>query len=351
MHYTNKSKAILNWYDCRKRNLPWRSSKNPYKVWLSEVMLQQTQVETVIPYYENWLNNYPTILSVANADLDDLLKIWEGLGYYTRCRNFYRAAREVVSKFNCKIPDQIDRFRTLPGVGDYIAGAVMSIAFNQSHVAIDGNHRRVISRVLGLKSLSRYNQKRLKSYLRKLIAINRPGDMNQALMDIGSSICKPRSTCCIECPLHNSCRAYLSGKPLSYPDKISGKRIPVKNIVAALFEREDKILISKRPERGLLGGLWELPNTEIPNGSNPQESLKNILNKKNSHNIKVGENVGEIKHTFTHFKMNVSLYHCKVSNYSVSEPMSKWVSFSDLNQYAFSKANHKLFGLIKKENV
>jgi len=342
---------ILGWYDQNKRDLPWRKSQDPYKIWLSEVMLQQTQVETVIPYYKNWLKNYPTIQSVANANLDDLLKIWEGLGYYSRCRNFFHAAKEVASNYAGIIPNRIEEFRLLPGVGDYIAGAVMSIAFNQSHIAMDGNHRRVISRVLGIKKISRHNQNRIKTSLRKLIAIDRPGDVNQALMDIGSSICKPREVFCVDCPFQNSCKAFLLGQPLSYPDKVLKKKIPTKKVAAVLIEHEDSLLISKRPENGLLGGLWELPNYELNNGDIPVDILKRKLEDDFDYDIKIGEKLGVIDHAFTHFKMNVTLYQCKVTNPTVSEPGIKWVHFSDLNQYAFSKANHKLFQLVEKENV
>ncbi len=314
-------------------------------------MLQQTQVETVIPYYENWLKHYPTIQSVAEADLDDLLKIWEGLGYYSRCRNFYQAAKEIELKYNGLIPDQFEKFRTLPGVGKYIAGAVMSIAFDQSHVAMDGNHRRVISRVLGIKKLSRHNQNRIKNTLKALVAAGRAGDLNQALMDIGSSICKPREVFCQNCPFQFSCKAFLSGKPLAYPEKIKKKKTPTKIVAAALLEHEDKILISKRPAKGLLGGLWELPNIELKNGEVPQESIKGKLEDQYGCPIDVGDKLGEINHTFTHFKMNVTLYHCQATNYRVSESSAKWVRFSELNQYAFSRANHKLFQLVEKENV
>ena len=181
MYNTNISKEILCWYDKNKRDLPWRKTNDPYKIWLSEVMLQQTKVETVIPYYNNWLKNYKTIQSVAQANLDELLKIWEGMGYYSRCKNFYHAAKEIIYKYNGTIPNQFDVFKSLPGVGDYIAGAVMSIAFNHPHPSIDGNHRRVISRILGIKNVSRYNKNRIYNYLKKIVEIDRPGDLSAAL--------------------------------------------------------------------------------------------------------------------------------------------------------------------------
>jgi A/G-specific adenine glycosylase len=351
LHYTNKTKTILKWYDREKRLLPWRETLDPYKIWLSEVMLQQTQVNTVIPYFKKWLIHYPTIQSVAEAKLDDLLKLWEGLGYYSRCRNFYNGAKEVILKFDGIIPSSIEVFRKFPGVGEYISGAVMSIAFNQPYIAMDGNHRRVISRVLGIKNLSKHNLNRIKYSLTQLIGIERPGDVNQALMDIGSSICKSREALCLNCPMQSTCRAFLSGKPLSYPFKIKKKIKTTRQLAAALIEDRGSILIFKRPHKGLLGGLWELPNVVISNYESARKNLKDQMEKKYGYNIMVNQSLGKISHSFTHYKMNIRLYQCKTKKNKISEPSIKWVRYSDLDQYAFSKANHKLFELIEEKNV
>ena len=351
MYNTNISKEILNWYDKNKRDLPWRKTNDPYKIWLSEVMLQQTRVETVIPYYNNWLQNYKTIQSVAHANLDELLKIWEGLGYYSRCKNFYYAAQKIHYKYNGIIPNQFDTFKSLPGVGDYIAGAVMSIAFNQPHPSIDGNHRRVISRILGIKNLSRYNKNRMNNFLKKLVSIDRPGDINQAIMDIGSTICKPKEVFCNFCPVQFECKACILSKPLEYPKKTYKKKIPTRNLAAALIEYGDYILISKRPVDGQLGGLWELPNIELKNGESPEKLLKKSINTHFACTIKVGKNLGLIHHTFTHFKMNITLFRCILKHNQKVDPSAKWIRWSELDQYAFSKGNHKLFQLYQKENV
>ena len=351
MYNTNISKDILCWYDNNKRDLPWRKTNDPYKIWLSEVMLQQTRVETVIPYYNIWLENYKTIQSVAQTNLDKLLKIWEGMGYYSRCKNFYYASKEIIYKYNGIIPNQFDVFRSLPGVGDYIAGAVMSIAFNQSHTSIDGNHRRVISRILGIKNLSRHNKNRINNYLKKLVAIDRPGDINQAIMDIGSTICKPKEVFCDFCPVQFSCKACVSSKPLEYPKKIYKKKIPTRNLVAALIEYGDYIFISKRPIDGQLAGLWELPNIELKNGECPEKLLKKSINNHYACTIEVGKNLGLIHHTFTHCKMNITLFRCLLKHDQKINSSAKWIRWSELDQYAFSKGNHKLFQLYQKENV
>ena len=351
MYNTNISKEILCWYDNNKRDLPWRKTNDPYKIWLSEVMLQQTRVETVIPYYNIWLENYKTVQSVAQSNLDKLLKIWEGMGYYSRCKNFYYASKEIIYKYNGIIPNQFDVFRSLPGVGDYIAGAVMSIAFNQSHTSIDGNHRRVISRILGIKNLSRHNKNRINNYLKRLVAIDRPGDINQAIMDIGSTICKPKEVFCDFCPVQFSCKACVSSKPLEYPKKIYKNKIPTRNLAAALIEYGDYIFISKRPIDGQLAGLWELPNIELKNGECPEKLLKKSINNHYACTIEVEKNLGLIHHTFTHFKMNITLVRCLLKHDQKINSSAKWIRWSELDQYAFSKGNHKLFQLYQKENV
>ena len=346
----NTNNRILQWYSLNKRDLPWRRTSDPYKIWLSEVMLQQTQVETVIPYYEKWINHYPTIKSVALENIDNLLKIWEGLGYYSRCRNFHEAIKDIFYNHKGVIPKQIEDFKSLKGVGVYISGAVMSIAFNQTHIAVDGNHSRIIARVLGVKNQTSRNLKRINNYLTKLVMEGNPGEINQALMDMGSNICKSYKVICVNCPFHFSCKAFQSGHPLSYPQKIRPKTIPTKTIAAALVNHGDNIFISKRPLKGLLGGLWELPNIELVNGEIPEDLLKIKFADQFGLTIKVGHKLGMINHTFTHFKMNVLLYNCQAKDQPLSKNTEKWVSFSDLDQYAFSKANHKLFKLVELRN-
>ena len=342
MYSTNNIDSILKWYDIHKRSLPWRATNDPYKIWLSETMLQQTQVNIVIPYYKKWINKYPTVQSVANANLDSLLKLWEGMGYYSRCRNFYNAANIIINHHNGKIPDNKKIFLLLPGVGEYISGAVLSIAFNKQYPAMDGNQKRVISRLLGLKKLSKHNELRIKKKLKLLVNCNRPGDINQALMDIGSSICKPKNVFCESCPLQQSCKAFLSEMPLSYPEIVKQKPISIKKMVAALISYRRKVLIIKRPEKGLLGGLWELPMVEISNNDS-ESSITKYVKKYYGLNIIVEENLGEVNHAYTHFKVKIVLFKCNCEYFNKS--------MFEIKRYAFSKANHKLFNLLTVNNV
>ena len=344
---------LLRWYSQNKRNLPWRDIHDPYKTWLSEVMLQQTQVNTVIPYYNKWIAKYPTLLSVAETQIDDLLKLWEGLGYYSRCRNFFNSCQIIMNEYGGKIPSNITEFKSLPGVGPYIAGAVMSIGFNNPQPAIDGNINRIMCRYLGLKNQTKYNKARIYTTLSTFISVN-PGDILQALMDIGSLICKPYSVSCNQCPLSNSCKGFLNGSPLLYPIYKYKKSLPVKNIIAGLVQHNDKIFITKRKDDGALGGLWELPMILVKD-YNDRSLFKKLLKDKYNLNLKINNKIGNILHSFSHYKMNIEIFNCEIMNIrnqkSSNNNISKWINRREIVNYAFHKANHKLFELIEKNNV
>ena len=238
--FTNQ---LLHWYKNNKRTLPFRNTKDPYKIWVSEVMLQQPQIKTGIPYFNRWVKEYPTSKSAADASLDKLLKLWEGLGYYRRCRNFHKALKIVEQKYEGEIPNNFDEFLTLPGVGEYTAGAVLSIAYQKCIPAIDGNVKRVMARILGIRNLTIKNQKRLKSNVQKLIPTTNPGNFNQALMELGALICTPINPSCEICPLSNYCKAYKYKEPALYPLKKKKKSKPHYIVVAGIIWRDDKFFI------------------------------------------------------------------------------------------------------------
>ena len=343
MYNTYKYENLLDWFYSNKRILPWRNTKDPYMIWLSEVMLQQTQVNVVIPYYNQWIKHFPTIESVAETNLDNLLKLWEGLGYYSRCRNFYNAAKYVVKHYNGIIPDQYDLFILLPGVGEYIASAVMSIAFNQKYPAIDGNLKRVLARYLGFKNISKRNLLRIKKELVIMIDSN-PGDVNQALMDIGSLICKPSTAICSLCPLNISCRAALSFDPTQYPFKKQKKSIPTKHYISAYISYNNYILITKRPLKGLLAGLWELPMVEKSKDSDSIDILNNYTTKSLGCSINIINKIGVVKHAYSHYKISITLFKCEPINIDVKN--SRWITLNEIDDFTFSKANHKLFNTL-----
>ena len=305
-------KPLLSWYDVNKRTLPFRDISNPYYTWLSEIMLQQTQVNTVIPYFKKWIRAFPSLIDVAIASQHDVLKQWEGLGYYSRCRNFHKASQIVMEKYHGKIPSDYEQFLALPGVGTYTAGAVLSIAFNQAIPAIDGNIRRIASRFLGRKKMSPNAHKRIVNFLQNEIHSKRPGDFNQALMDLGSIICTAKNPECDKCPIQINCKAFKFGSPEAYPEKIKKKKSPHYQVAAGLIWKGEKFLIQQRAENGLLGGLWEFPGGKVEIGETLEEALKRELMEECKLSPKIHRKAGTVKHVFTHFSIEMNLFHCSV---------------------------------------
>ena len=350
MYNTNNtyfSDNLLHWYDSNKRDLPWRKTNDLYKIWLSEVMLQQTRVNTVVPYYLLWVKKYKSIKTVAKADYQNLLKLWEGLGYYSRCRNFYKSCLIIINDYDGKIPLDYLTFRSLPGVGDYIASAVLSIGQNQPHPAIDSNVKRVMARVLKIKHVTKRNNRRIRNRLIKWMDPERPGDINQALMDLANKICRVDHAYCNTCPIDKVCMAEKMSIPESYPTKLNKKIIPHKEIVAGIIWQREKFLITKRPENALLGGLWEFPSAEIQFNETPIGALRRQISKDFNIYINIGKKLGHVKHAYSHFKITLTLYQCK-TNRSVKNIYKeyKWIIPTEVNNYPFPKSNHKLFKLL-----
>ena len=305
-------RKLLEHYDAHRRDLPWRMNREPYRVWVSEIMLQQTRVETVVPRYTRWMEHFPTIEVLADADEEAVLKAWEGLGYYTRARNLHRSARMVLEKLGGVLPGDAINLRELPGVGEYSAGAIASIAYGQAVPAVDGNARRVLSRLFDLDGTS---DALLRRRAVELLDIDRPGDWNQALMELGSKVCLPRSPRCDECPVACECRAMAEGTQALRPAPKQRSKLGTRIYAVLVGHRPSgELLMVRRPSEGLLGGLWEFPSVEIEGGDSPGEDLlKQVLSEGWR---AVSERVGlvldtgsgdrrllpEVKHTFTHFK-------------------------------------------------
>ena len=255
---------LLAWYDATKRDLPWRESGDPYRIWVSEVMLQQTRAETVIPYYERWMERFPTAVELAEASLEEVLLEWRGLGYYARARNLHRAANIVGRRFGGLLPRTEEGLRELPGIGEYTAAAIASIAFGLAVPAIDGNARRVFSRLFDLPAPTRGELRGLAS---ELVDPGRPGDFNQAVMEFGALRCTPRSPVCGGCPLERLCLAKSRGTVERRPAPRRRARVrEVELAVLAAIDREARVLVVRRPEEGLLGGMWEFPAAEVKGG-------------------------------------------------------------------------------------
>ncbi len=343
------SERLLHWYDREARNLPWRGTKDPYRIWLSEVMLQQTQVETVIPYYEKWLAQFPTLESVACAERDELLKVWEGLGYYSRCRNFHEACRLVKKSHSGEIPMNWSDFRALPGVGDYTAAAVLSIAFQQAHPVVDGNVRRVMARMLSYSEPTENGVALFKGRLAELLNSDRPGDFNQAMMELGSEVCKHSKPRCSDCPVARTCQSKQDGTVGKFPVKSVKKSRPHRTVVAGIIWRGKKFLIQKRPAEGLLGGLWEFPGGKVEKGESLRDALIREIQEETGLAVEEGKKVGAVDHAYTHFSITLHLYHCRALNCSQfhrGNQRRRWISPDERSEFAFPRATHKLFKIL-----
>ena len=337
---------LLNWFYQNKRTLPWRCGRTPYRVWVSEIMLQQTQVNTVIPYYKKWIKKYPTLKSFKESNFDDVIKIWEGLGYYSRCHNMFNAAKLINSTF----PNNYDELINLPGIGDYTAKTILAIAFKKNLVGIDTNLERIGYRILGLKTKTKRNQKRVVKYLEENQCTNNPGDYNEALMDLGSSLCKASITYCNQCPLKNICKAYASSSPILYPTPKVRKKIPIYDVAVSVIEYKNKILITKRLNKNFLPGLWEFPGGKIEKSETALQAI--IREVKEETNLTVSNPIflGNIKHKYSHFGVNISLFISfpkSIKSLNLSQEY-RWIRMKDILNYPLPKANHKMLDILKK---
>ena len=353
--YSDFASHLLAWYDGRSCNFPWRDCKDPYKIYLSEVMLQQTQASTVLPYYKKWIQKYPTIQSVANDTQEQILKQWEGLGYYGRARNFHKSCKIIVNDFGGMITNSSDEFSKLPGVGPYISAAVMSIAFQHPLPAVDSNAIRVGARMemLDLPYPKKLNI--IYDYFKSHISIERPGDFNQAIMDLGREICTADSPKCSVCPVSKFCKALINKSVDKYPIKVKSSKKPHYNVAVGVIWNNGKILISKRRENGLLGGLWEFPGGKIEKGESARECIIREVKEELGVLVQPTSFLKQIKHAYTHFSITMDAYHC---DYLQGSPEAigcdnwKWIAPQEISLLPFPKANHKLFDkIIIEESV
>lgn len=345
---------LIQWFQEEQRDLPWRKDNNPYKVWVSEVMLQQTRVDTVIPYYNRFLEKFPTIEAFANADDEEVLKIWEGLGYYSRVRNLHTAVKEVVSKYNGIVPDTKEDILKLKGVGPYTAGAVLSIAYGRPIPAVDGNVMRVISRIMLItediaKSSSR---KVFENAVEKLMYHANPSYFNQALMELGALICTPTSPSCLLCPVREHCQAFENGVQDELPVKTRKKKTRHEDILAVVLKNEEgKILINKRPEEGLLANLWEFPNLKIVPLLDPWETLQDFLSTEYFLDASIEQqSFTEVRHIFTHLTWTIDAYEGRLKSGEVDEYGSlRFVTEEELGELAFPVSHQKIWRAYKEQ--
>lgn len=343
--------ALLDWFDVNQREMPWRSNPQPYYTWVSEVMLQQTQVDTVIPYFHRFVSKFPTVNDLAKAPIDDVLKLWEGLGYYSRARNLHKAAQEVVH-LGGHLPQTYEALQTLSGIGPYAAAAIASIAFGVPVPVVDGNVLRVFSRFWGIFEDIRMPKVRLLLFQRLTPYIQdvKPGDFNQAIMELGALVCSPKKPNCSVCPLQKDCLAYNTSQVDLLPYKSKGKAVPHYTIVVGVVFKEGKVLIAKRKADQMLGGLWEFPGgKQEPNESLEQTVMREIY-EETGLRIHVQNQLCVVKHAYSHFKITLHAYRCSYVS-GIPKPKSsdglEWVAVSDLSEYAFPMANKKVLDVLK----
>jgi A/G-specific adenine glycosylase len=337
---STQAELLLHWYALNGRKLPWRDHPDPYAIWVSEIMLQQTRVDTVIAYYQKWMQKFPNLGDLAKATENELLSTWEGLGYYSRVRNLHRAAQIVVENYKGRIPENVDELVKLPGIGRYTAGAIASIAFKADVPTLDSNIRRVFSRLYNIEESveTTRTEKLLWSLLNQDLPTGKAGDYNQALMDLGATICTPKKPACNNCPLSNICQAKEKGVQEERPLLNSKPNQPTLYFIAALLRNENKFLLNKRPSKGLLGGLWEFPNQQVSEYEEEQElKLKQLLKKRFGIIAEVGSQVGVYKHTYTHFHQIMKVYNCNYISENDILSGINWVTADKLSNYPMGK--------------
>ncbi len=359
MHFSpNIAPTLLVWWDNGHTELPWRQTSDPYAIWISEIMLQQTQVTTVIPYFERWMARFPNVEALASAQLDEVLKQWEGLGYYSRGRNIHAAAQQIIAEFNGRLPQTASELMKLPGIGRYTAGAIASIAFNQSEPVLDGNVIRVLSRLTDLPAdvTISATKKHLWRVAENLLPDERPGDYNQALMELGQQVCLPANPHCLLCPLNVHCTARQRGTQLERPVRPPRKRTPHYDVAAGVIWQAEPapdtpFLIAKRPLDALLGGLWEFPGGKQEEGESLPQALQREIQEELALQISVGQHLTSIKHAYTHFRITLHAFHAR---YLHGAPQHlgvadhAWVTLADLNNFAFAVTDQKIIAAIHK---
>lgn len=344
--------CLLNWYDECKRDLPWRRDKDPYKIWVSEVMLQQTRVEVVRAYFERWIERFPTLQSLAEAQEDEVIQYWQGLGYYSRARNLHQGAREVATSYGGQMPMTKNEVAGLSGIGDYTSGAILSIAYDQKEPAIDGNVLRVFSRLYCIEGdiATPMIKRQIREQVEKEMAIDRPGDFNQALMDLGATVCIPKAPRCEECPLLKSCCAKDKGMQQKLP--IKKKKVPPVpvEVVAGVLQDGELFLLRKRPKKGLLAGMWEFPAIEIPVGENSMEVFQRGFLCETGQEIQMAKLLFQCIHIFSHRRWDISFYHCTYED--GNRPLGKdlfWVNKSDWDKISFAGPHRKMANYLLNE--
>ena len=334
---------LLDWYDRHRRRLPWRAAAgqrpDPYRVWLSEIMLQQTGVKTVGPYFEKFLARWPDVTALGCASLDDVLRMWAGLGYYSRARNLHACAVVVLREHDGTFPDTEQSLRALPGIGPYTASAIAAIAFDRRTMPVDGNIERVVSRLYAVEDELPKAKPRIQELAATLLADTRAGDSAQALMDLGSSICTPKKPACALCPLNDDCAARARGDQETFPRKAPKKSGELRRGAAFVVTRGAELLVRSRPDKGLLGGMTEVPGSDWRAGQEDKAALKQAPALVGS--TRWHRKAGVVTHVFTHFPLELVVYTAKVPARTRAPKGMRWVPIATLADEALPNVMRK----------
>ena len=344
---------LISWFTVHQRHLPWRRTKNPYYIWISEVMLQQTQVKKVLSYYDRFIRSFPTIQALAAADLQTVLKVWEKMGYYGRARNLHRAAQIVAREMGGKIPADYMAFRELPGVGDYIGAAVQSIGFDKPYAVTDGNVKRVIARLFLIDSpLNRTaSLKLVRERAAELLDPEKPGLFNQAMMELGATVCHPRRPNCPGCPVSLFCGAFHTHRQHAIPVTGRTRSVPEYHTAAGVIHRDNLVLITRRKPSGLLGGLWEFPGGRVMRGETPEEACLREIKEEVNLSADIIEPLTRVRHAYTHFKIVMDVFRCRYRSGQIvlHGPVDyRWITLDEIDAFPFPVANHKFIPLLKE---
>lgn len=347
--------SLLVWYSQFGRDLPWRQTRDPYAIWVSEIMLQQTQVKTVLPYFDRWMPQFPTVQALAAADLQQVLKAWEGLGYYARARNLHRAAQVIVQQHNGTFPTELDAVLALPGIGRTTAGGILSAAFNQPLPILDGNVKRVLARLIALDVPPVKALPRLWTLSQELIDPNNGRDFNQAFMDLGATVCTPHNPACLVCPWRGHCQAYNLDIQSQIPMSETRASVPHKQIgVAVIWNDRGQILIDRRKPDGLLGGLWEFPGGKVEGEETIADCIQREIREELGIEIAVGDRLVVVDHTYSHFRVTLNVHSCQ---HLSGEPQAiecdeiRWVTLAELDQFPFPKANLQIIQALRQSDA
>jgi A/G-specific adenine glycosylase len=346
------ARRLLAWYRKNKRDLPWRHTQDPYAIWISEIMLQQTQVDTVIPYYERFLKTFPSVKALAEAPLSSILKAWENLGYYSRAKHLHETAKIIVNDLGGSFPGNPEDLRKLPGIGSYTAGAIASIAFGHAFPAVDGNVRRILCRIFAIEKSPKAPKviQSLEQLAGELVPKKNPGEFNSAVMDLGATLCRPKAPRCQDCPLASLCRARTMGLENELPQVEKRAKIPHRQgVCAVIFDVSGRLLVVQRPGTGLLASLWKLPGGFSTCKKDLPGELIRKVKEELGIEILAGEKLGEVDHAYTHFRLTLHAFEARLSKGSPRTPITckgcqafTWAGAEDLENLAFSRVDRMI---------